>query len=313
MPDSIDSLDDLLSALTANLCKNDCAATSVFEVMFGEDCLESYTLLYEVLGADIQRSIDAGHLSFDAVEAQRCIDALAASECGADPGSACDEVLIGQVPVGGACTNSDECENGAHCSRILACPGTCEPSLVSGAACGTSGECDTGMFCTAAGVCGPLLANGELCRNSSECETRYCQGEADGRCAEVPRSFSKALGEPCESALDCQEDLYCPLDSSAAPSCTALVGLGEACTKLTVGSTCVRAAYCALDSEGGGVCVERVPLGGACTTSDECAVGVCDGFVCERHSAIGEPCSTDARCFGVCDGGSCAAPPACPL
>lgn len=316
IPSSIESLDDLLQAMTAIACRSECTGSKVIELYYGEDCVDAYTLVYEALGASIQRSIDAGNTSFDAAEAQRCIDALADHGCGDEPESACEKVFVGRVPPGGACTESTECADGGYCNDTLACPGTCEAGLGAGTPCAdASGVCQSGLTCLPEGVCGPYRANGEPCESSSECDTHYCddaEGAGESRCAEAPYNFIKSLGEPCEDALDCAEDLYCP-EGDAAPTCIAAAEVGEPCIATELSRSCVHAAYCALDADGvRGVCVARVPLGSACAASEECAAGVCDGGTCEKHSGLGAPCVTDARCFGDCDGGVCAIEPACP-
>ena len=316
IPSSIESLDDLLQATTAIACRSECAASVTVEFYYREDCLEASTLIYEALGASIQQSIDAGSTSFDVAEAQRCIDALADHGCGDEPESACDKVFVGRVPVGGACTQTMECADAGYCNDTLGCPGTCEAGLSAGTPCAdASGVCQSGLTCLPEGVCGAYRANGELCESSSECDTHYCadeDGDGTSRCAEAPGYFLKTLGEPCEYALDCAADLYCP-ESDAAPTCVAAAEIGEPCIATELSRSCVHAAYCALGADGvRGVCVARVPLGSACADSEECATGICDGGRCEKHSGLGGPCVTDLRCFGVCDGGVCAAEPACP-
>ena len=317
IPSSIESLDDLLQATTAIACRNECPQRTTIEFYYREDCVEAYALVYETLGASIQQSIDAGRTSLDLAEAQRCIDALADQGCGDEPDSACDQVFVGRVPAGGACTESTECADGGYCNDTLACPGVCEAGLSAGTPCAdASGVCQSGLTCLPEGVCGTYRAIGEPCESSSECDTYYCEdadGDGESRCAEAPNYFVKALGEPCEDALDCAKDLYCP-EGDAAPTCVAAAELGEPCIATELSRSCVDAAYCALEADGvRGVCVARVPLGGACADFGECAIGVCDGGTCEKHSGLGGPCVTDERCFGVCDGGVCAAEPACPV
>jgi len=317
LPSSIESLDDLLRATAAIACRSECAGASAIEFYYREDCLEAFTLVYEALGASIQRSIAAGNMSFDAAEGQRCIDALANGACNLDaPNSACDKVFVGNLPVGGACTQSDECAGGGYCNDTLACPGVCEGGLSAGTPCtDASGVCQSGLTCLPEGVCGARQANGEPCANNSECESYYCDDDDDdgaGLCANAPQGFSKTLGEVCEESYYCAADLYCDV-AATVPSCAPAAKIGEACVRDDIDKSCVRAAYCLLEAdEVQGVCVERVPLHGACAASNECAVGVCDGGTCEKHSGLGEPCVTDARCFDVCDGGVCAIAPACP-
>ncbi|HEY6722480.1 MAG TPA: hypothetical protein VI197_00575, partial [Polyangiaceae bacterium] len=274
-----------------------------------------YTLLYESLGASIRRSLDAGTVSFDASAAQRCTDEFAESACGTNLSpTACDEVLVGLVPIAGACTASEECAGNAYCEDTLACPGTCAPTLDEGAACADGGECGTGLVCSEAGVCGPTKALGEPCASSAECQTRYCSASAaDRRCAEPPQYFVKALGESCEFPYDCQRGLYCPIEDAVAAVCTPAPKIGEPCQVTGLKTACADGSYCAAGADGNnGTCVVEVPLGGGCGDSIECAAGVCDGGLCVKQSGLGGPCVSDARCFGVCEGGLCAPYPACP-
>jgi len=313
IPSSIESLDDLLAAMTALVCRSECTSGAAIEFLYREDCLDAYTLLYEWLGADIQRSIDAGNMSFDAAEAQRCADAFAGSNCSLEIANECDHVFVGNVAVGGACTQSDECVDGGYCNDTLTCPGMCEAGLSAGTACAdASGVCQSGLTCLAEGVCGARRPNGEPCEDNSECRSYYCDDES-GRCANPPESFSKAEGEACDVSADCGEDLYCDT-TQAVPSCTPAAKLGEPCVRDNIEKSCVWEAYCSLEAGAdAGVCLERVALGAVCSNSNQCEVGVCDDGVCVKRSGLGEPCVTDERCLDVCDGGVCALSPECPV
>ena len=316
-PGSIASLDDMLDAMVSIACNDQCTNTAVYEVVYGADCLELYTKMYDVMGASIQRSFDAGTMSFDAAAAQRCVGELAGRGCGAVLTPAvCYDAFVGLVPLAGECTDSLECAGGAHCDETLACPGSCVASLGEGDTCTSSNECDSGLACMPERVCGAPLATGEPCDSGAQCETGYCNDFEEGRrCAEAPRPFSKLEGEPCELPLDCGENLYCPDIYEEAPTCTPAGNLGDPCVNVVFGSSCTRGGYCALDSDPvHGVCVERVALGETCTVSEECATGICDGDTCAEHSGLGEPCVTDARCLdAACVGGICTLKPACPI
>lgn len=311
-PGPVASLDDLLRELAVIACRTDCSERAAFEFVFDVECLEIYTLVYDSLGASLRRSLDAGTTSFDTPAAQRCVDELSATACGTTPVvSACDEVFVGQVPLGGACTESGECAGSAYCEDTLACPGTCVASLPEGAACAEGGECETGFACSAEGVCGALKATGEPCENGSECQTHYCDDDASS-CAEPPPLFVKAVGEPCQFPYECERNLYCPLDGVAEATCTPAPQPGEPCQASGLKTACTDGSYCAPESDGDtGICVVEVPVGGSCTESMQCGTGICDGGVCVKYSAIGGPCVTDERCFGVCQDGVCAPEPAC--
>lgn len=310
---SIESLDELLRQLAASECRGDCGATygSYLEYVYGEECLELYTLIYQTAGATINGSINAGRTSFDAKAAQRCVDALEAEEC-TEADIACEEILVGRVPIGEACRDSSECAGSAYCSSDLDCPGTCVAQGGPGDDCTLFDydACEVGLDCVLEdgsdyGVCGRLKANGESCEYYDECQSYNCEATDDGyRCADFPEEFTKGPGEPCDYDEDCELGLYCPQGS-----CTPAAALGEACSVYTI--PCSREGYCALESGNDGICVKRIPLGGACDDSEQCATGVCDGGECQKHSGLGGPCATDERCFGMCEDGECAAYPAC--
>lgn len=315
IPSSIESLEDLLAAMTAIVCRSECESGAAIEFLYREDCLDAYTLVYEWLGADMHRSLDAGNMSFDAAEAQRCVEAFAGSNCNMEIDSECDRVFVGHVPVGGACTQSDECVDGGYCNDTLTCPGLCEAALSAGAACnGEFGVCGSGLTCLAEGVCGALRANGEPCESNLDCDSYHCDDSGGaGVCAAPAPSFSKAAGEVCGASADCGEDLYCDM-SASPPSCTPAAQLGEPCVRDSIEKSCVWEAYCGLEAgEEEGVCLERVPLGATCSASNQCAVGVCDDGVCVKRSGLGEPCVTDTRCLDVCEAGVCALSPQCPV
>jgi len=301
---SVESFDDLLDELAASICRGDCGETegTYYEVRYGADCLEIYSIVYESVGASIQQSLDAGKMSFDAKEAQRCLDLFKDGACD-EADRTCEEVFVGKVAVGDACTSSTECAGDAYCQDDLQCPGTCAPTAGPGEACAGNNydECGSDGYCSIEGACIAQKANGEPCEYSDECRSFSCDYDS-GRCVEIPEDYIKDVGESCDYYdEDCKLDLYC----SSGGTCEHRVEVGEACQ----GGECVREAYCSAESDG--ICVARIPVGEDCEDSDQCTSGICDGGVCEKLSGLGGPCVTDERCFGVCEDGACAPYPTC--
>jgi len=302
---TIKTFDDLLQALADDVCRGNCDQNSAtyFEIQYGAECAELMPLVYESIGATLQASLDAGKMGFDAEQAQRCIDLRAAKACD-EAESACDAVFIGHVPVGEACSSSEECADNAYCNDEEMCPGTCVATLSPGAACEYADfdECGDGRTCSEEGVCIVQKANGEPCVSSDECQSWRC--DEGGHCAEFPPDYTQDLGEPCDYDENCKLDLYCH-EGTCAPA----AALGESCEGYT---PCVSTAYCELEDDSAyETCVKRIPVGGACDDSDKCATGVCDAGKCQELSGLGGPCSSNERCFGVCDDGACAPYPAC--
>jgi len=309
--ESID-LDTVFEVLIANLCREDCSTRTLIELIYNQDCLEMYGVVYESVRAGIERSLDSGATSFDAAQAQRCIDDLAQAECVVGPAStACEAMFVGHVPEGGACLDSMECAGGGYCSEAMTCPRVCEPTLAAGARCDEGGACAAGLACSPEGVCEVPRANGEPCAESANCLSEYCHYDTLV-CTAVPVNFATAEGQPCDWTYECQLGLFCN-EALAQPVCVPAPKLGEPCTDIGGSVSCANGAFCHFEADGTeGVCVERAPVGGPCEESEECATMICDGGTCQEYSRLGEPCVTNARCFGVCDAGVCASPmPAC--
>jgi len=296
-------LDSVFEHLATDACQDDCSNEgSYLELVYGQTCLEIYAGVYESMQANIQRFIDRGTVSFDAARAPGCYDELAQTHC-EELLPACTAMFVGQVPAGSACSDSLECVSGGYCNRQLGCPGVCEDRLPPGAPC-DYGTCAVGESCSPEGVCELPQPNGEPCAAFANCLSNYCDN--DSVCAEAPVNFATAEGQPCEWPYECQPNLYCDLDL-AEPVCVPAPELGEACNAGSVAIVCASGAYCGVD----GVCLERIPVGGRCEKPDECATFVCDAGVCQEHSLFGEPCVTNDRCYGVCEGGVCAPGPEC--
>ena len=244
---------------------------------------------------DSRRAEDAaqaGRLIYDATEAGRCVRATALASCAARPFSdgACDRMLAGRVPEGGACTSSGECRGGARCED---------------AACGA--QC-------CLGTCGapppepgyePLLAElGDRCETHVDCiDDAYC--EIDGRCAAMPEE----AGERC--LFGCLPgDLYCDL---AELTCRPYAELGAACDPTRQQAPPCNRAWAVCTS---GVCTPRPGLGEPCAGDPDSCIATtrCEHGVCEPRGEPGDPCESSSECDWLCDddAGACVDYQPCP-
>ena len=151
----------------------------------------------------------------------------------------------------------------------------------------------------------------------------------------------QAEGQPCFSALECQEGLWCkdgllhvegkcsrPLSSGrecpqVAPELLGALGVlhpvcqgGEVCRRgacyapKQAGEDCYRR-----DEEAcarglvclGGKCAPPALVGARCISGD-CATGLfCDGGTCRERRPAGQPCTEADECRGTCQKGFCVA------
>ncbi|MBK9031362.1 MAG: hypothetical protein IPL61_08495 [Myxococcales bacterium] len=103
-----------------------------FSASFGASEAACPGTLGIISGAQLQTSVDAGRVIFDATLGGQCVSAIAAFTCpnfwtASAPPAACSTALMGTVAVGGTCTIGAECVSGA-------CDGTCLAPGVTGGA-----------------------------------------------------------------------------------------------------------------------------------------------------------------------------------
>jgi hypothetical protein len=161
------------------------------------------------------------------------------------------EPFAGEGRVGEVCTTIDAGRvSFSDCAAGLSCKPECGGCVddrrrrAKGEPCGTCfGFCEEGLTCSLPGE--PL----------------------EGTC--VVRSGG-AEGDPCQSFLDCNDNLYCP-DETCAP---------------------------------------RLSEGGACETGVECARGhYCSQNTCQPVKQVGEVCTSSAECLAACSSqGRCSFP-----
>lgn len=279
--------------------------------------------------AYIDASITGGRVLYNPEQLEGCLQGIRAMGCAVATDTypeACVQVIAGNVPQGGACTISSECEGTAFCAGRNACPSTCQPLLSAGAACLSDDECGDGLVC-AGGECLALAGEGAACGGNTGVTCALGLGcinfteTTPGVCTPNAEILSGDVDGACSPAGTlCKEGLSC-VPVSAAPEawrCKAGVAAGEACM-LALPGQCPNGYYC--DAAGffvEGTCVALPEDGAPCVlTQLLCAPGfacVVEGSnpVCRAIKPNGEACSGDAACrSGRCSGGACAPPVVC--
>jgi hypothetical protein len=179
-----------------------------------DECVVAISEFFDGNAAELEASVAAGRVTWDAALAGSCIGDLANTGCGGALGDslgACDAVLAPQVANGGACTIDFECISDV-CSFATddATEGTCAGSTVGGP-CARScyGEgADRDCYNTCGGE---LVCNTEFDGSGEGVST--CQVDDDA-----------AEGESCAEVF-CDGDLFCNADSV----CEAPRGAGATC------------------------------------------------------------------------------------
>lgn len=293
---------------------------------------------YLNLASEDLQSAQRGELSYDANAAGECIDSL---DCHIDErpsaSSACDRILRGHVPIGGACERSVECESiDAVCGGGTGrCDATCQPAAEIGESC-RYGGCTThdgtlSSICAPENVCATyverLVSEGELCGSVLE-GTVYTRSVcANGtECIATNRDEPRVCvrlrseGEPCDSIPcatpnQCSESFVCeaPVQQRLGDPCygPGYWGLdGRWCNRYD-GLQCSAQHTCEAYSGSAGV-GESCALGDYARPCIETAY--CDLGRCYEKIANGEACNSPDRCLsGHCDRETrlCAVRPSC--
>ncbi len=251
-------------------------------------CCKSANVTYEETGCksaatdqwtqEIARS-SAAHTKYDADAAGRCIAAIkkvvASCKSAVDHSTAvCNDVFVGTIAVGGACTSRDDC----------AAPGTCEQDP-------NNFDFNAPGICTApdSGSATAHAKAGELC--SSSCDDRGGDTVSCGGFAGGPTSG------PASGTCYASDGVFCAFETQV---CAPFGKIGDACSVQEQG--CVTGAYC-----NDGTCAAQVDSGScdlapdACSSKSYCDLGQC---FAKKQDHFG--CTTDSECVsGVCaDNGS---------
>ena len=190
-----------------------------------------------VCDALIEGGVATGRLRFDARAAGMCIARLE-KEREKRPVSAsiyglreCANVVVGLVPLGGACRASEDCVNALVCEiESKAAGGRCREPAVGQPCrggvvlwfggdhptCGAGAECD-------GGTCRPHVAAGGACSLFGCGPGLTC---ADERCEPV-----RSAGGKCATRLDCASGLICRRTPGADSVCGKPGKRGSACVQ----------------------------------------------------------------------------------
>jgi hypothetical protein len=171
--------------------------------------------------------------AYDPVAGAACVAQLRvnAGRCGSVKSEACDDVIVGALPIGADCAHGGKCaSSAAHPARCLPLfePGVCTALAVVGegescaapeVTCKPELRCDFGGTRT----CMPYVARGQTCRSfvsPGECAAALVCDSLTNTC--VDRGGN---GTPCASSSRCVEGLFC----ASSGTCEKPRPLGSAC------------------------------------------------------------------------------------
>jgi len=250
---------------------------------------------------NIDDAVNQGRIKYNQDEANKCIDAVNALHCNGGLGiltngsSACDNVVVGLVPMGGTCYSSSECASGDCSNSTTGCAGTCQGGTNNTC---TSKSCASGSYCNGF-ACVPKVASGGTCTSlfSTQCQDNLvCTPSASYSsytCLPLPGS-----GQPCSPLTGCTDGLYCDgTTHPASPVCAAQADNGSSCIQSNAckdGFVCI-SGTCAAFLDAGSKCTPSNFTG--CPSDMTCANGVC------KTNGVGTDCTgSQVSCsFGYCD------------
>jgi len=194
--------------------------------------------------------------------------------CRTAPGETCGKCAQ-RVPIGGDCTSSSECVEGAGCLQGSGDTGKCVAEKIAKAGEKCSGEggelvrCDAGLSCSFTGgelTCKAPGAAGADCSSRLDCLN-------DLRCVKGKCADGLAEGGDCTFGSECAKGLDCSRDKKCAR--VVYVKAGEECdsTRRCERGSC-RGMQVTLGPNGTtevkpGKCVDPLPDGAACSESSE--------------------------------------------
>lgn len=233
--------------------------------------------------AQIEDSLKAGRVTFDASKMNDCLNAIIA------PSGTCSEVVtdlpwkvacmdsafVGTVATAASCFFNFDCQGApdSFCSPAQ----KCEARPTAGSPCGTG--CASAFYC-AAGICQAKLGSGAACTSTAQCAT----------------------------------NLFCDLNATPQPICSATQPGGAACqsSAACISNTCVpgqcmgTSSNCYKDTDCASHCANNPTF--TCSTSANCGSGTCmiSGLTCTSNTqciTAGDSCVFPVLCLpGMCVG-----------
>ncbi len=207
------------------------------------------------------------------------------------PGDGCSASCRIERPLGGTCTQGDQCRSGFCVDGVccnVACGGQCE-------ACNATSSAGT---CTA--VTGVPVGGRMACTGAGSTCGGTCNGTLRTACT-YPSAGTTCGAARCTAGTAtpgavCNGTGTCGMVSPTA--CAPYVCGTTTCrTDCTTNEDCTTGNYCNSMMR----CVPRVPNGGACTTAGECTSGHCVDGVCCGTACAGqcEACNVEGS-VGTC-------------
>lgn len=257
------------------------------------------------LDAYLADAIEAGILTYDPVQAGRCLDALASPTCGEllssnDLFETVCQPYVGSVAAAGVCftdmecaTPGSRCQQPTSCDGAACCPGSCVSPAPLNGDCTAEGLCPPGARCvqgTAGSVC-TTGQGGSVCSSDSDCDPNH-------HCLNNQCRPDVATNGACDRDAQCGGNDRCVGETAAAAgTCRTVDTAGAACD-----DECLGCLYCDQpDPTQLGTCTARTEIGEACVA--QTCVGVIDSGCQEgtcglRGAADGQPCSGSGCRFG---------------
>lgn len=323
---------DLPAAFAGAICHalRDCLGEAALREITAREVCET-RVTAELLATEfhyIDAALDSGHVLYDPRELPACLEGVRDLGCDVLADSfpePCVQVLAGNVPAGGECLVSAECQGTAFCAGAESgqCPSTCAELLGEGDACSADNECGDQLLCLG-GECARLSLQGEACgaQSGRACALGYsCMGSTDTQSGECVENAMVQVGDEddvCEPGGSlCKDGLSCVFDGASGFHCKPYVAADAAC-HLGLPGQCPVDQYCDAESvTDEGTCRPLPGAGDACVLTGLCAPGlacVIEGQdpVCRTIRDNGGTCSADEACrSGNCVAGNCAPPLAC--
>jgi len=250
-------------------------------------CRDDLRVSCERASADIQDSLQAGRVTFDAMRLNECLNSIVSpKETCADvvtelpwKETCKDSAFVGTVAIGGACFFDFDCTGAPD--NFCAANQKCTAKPTAGLPCGTG--CASAYYCGTGGLCAPKLGAGAMCTTTSQCAMDlYCDtNQVPAVCA-----AKQPGGAACSSSLGCVS--------------------GECIPGQCMGTT----QTCYKDTECTSHCAGTTTF---CSTSSNCSTGTCSvgGNLCSSNTSCiaggGDTCVFPIQCVP----GDCLGEPVC--
>lgn len=210
----------------------------------------------------------------------------------------------------------ERCDTSADCGTLECSCGICTRECGATGACSSLGASAVCAALSSSNVCGGAVPENTLpgnvclagCQGNDDCEgDTTCR---DGACVPMAPMASRAVGESCTSAADCESGV-CAGEGCGTDQGTCLEA-NQPCVLLPATEFCgcdgvTRASSCpTFRWEHEGACEGALKADGeACLAATECESGVCQGEGCDesRPGTCGAPaCEDIAVTYCSCEG-----------